>query len=168
MTYPVWINADIIKGPLNAGEPVNATRFFTLAKSFQNSTLSVGWTTTADNTSYADNHVTAMLNAIQNNNVTQSITFPVRASIAGESLKQMQTLLSNITGSTLTIWSSENDPVNVTNLRKLIETVGLSKVFVDVPADIANQLHLQTIGAGSTMVPALKLLAVALVSILLF
>lgn len=47
MDYPVWINADIIAGPLNniATVPVDPVQFFAGAKRLSNSVLSIGWTT---------------------------------------------------------------------------------------------------------------------------
>lgn len=47
MTFPVWINADILPGPVEAtGTPVNAAQFLSgAAETFPQSTLSIGWTT---------------------------------------------------------------------------------------------------------------------------
>lgn len=152
--YPLWINADILSGPLNAATiPVDATQFLYLAKQFRNSTLSIGWTTNYGAhfppTSYSNEQIRDMLETIRKNDVTQTITFPVRAGIAAESLDNMKVLLQNVSDSTLTIWSSENDAVNVTNLRELIKTVGLDKVYVDVPDDLRNQLRLDTLSSSS-------------------
>lgn len=151
----MWINADILSGPVNATTtPVDATQFLYLAKQFANSTLSIGWTTNYGSdfppSSYTKQQIDEMVETVRNNNVTQTITFPVRAGIAAESLDHMKLLLQNVSDSTLTIWSSEGDSVNVTNLRSLIKSVGLDKVYVDVPADLRSQLHLDTISSSST------------------
>lgn len=47
MTFPVWLNADILSGPVDSeATPVDATQFIEKAKkAFPESTLSVGWTT---------------------------------------------------------------------------------------------------------------------------
>lgn len=47
MDYPVWINADILPGPVNntATVPVDPIQFFEIAKSLPNAVLSIGWTT---------------------------------------------------------------------------------------------------------------------------
>lgn len=47
MTFPVWLNADILRGPVDADtEPVDAKQFLSLAsKTLPESTLSIGWTT---------------------------------------------------------------------------------------------------------------------------
>lgn len=152
--YPLWLNADILPGPVNATTtPVDATQFLYLAKQFKNSTLSIGWTTSygADfpPSSYTKEQIDEMLETIKTNSITQTVTFPVRAGIAAESLDNMKLLLQNVSDSTLTIWSSEGDNVNVTNLRNLIKSVGLDKVYVDVPADLQGQLHLDTLSSSS-------------------
>lgn len=170
MTYPVWINADIISGPVNATTtPVDPVRFFNAAKKFPNSTLSIGWTTNYGanftTSSYTNAQISDMLNSIHNNSVNQSVTFPVRAGIAAESLSQMQTLLSNVSGSTLTIWSSDDDKVNVTNLRELIINVGVNKTYIDVPETLRKELDLGR-GAGSIAEPAIKFLAVVALAVI--
>ncbi|KAJ8951027.1 hypothetical protein NQ318_006412 [Aromia moschata] len=157
--YPLWLNADILSGPINATtEPVDAAQFLASASQFNYTVLSIGWTTEygANMTgSYNDSQVTSMLNAISQNNVTHNITFPVRAGLAAESLSQMQNLVANVTNSTLTLWSSEGDSVNVTNLRTLIGQIGIRKIFVDVPEDLRSQLRLDTLPSGSeATVPA--------------
>lgn len=148
MFYPVWLNADIVKGPVSATTtPVDPERFLKGAKKFKQSILSIGWTTRYGllfpPSSYTDEQLENMLNIIKNNHVTQSITFPVRAGIAAESLYGMKTILESTPNSTLTIWSSEGDRVNVENLRQLIREIGLNKVYVDVPDALKNQLHLE-------------------------
>lgn len=156
MTYPVWINADILSGPLNANTtPVDATRFLNAAKNFTNSTLSIGWTTNYGSnfnaTSYTNAQIVQMIDTIKTNNVNQSITFPVRAGIAAESLSLMQMLVTNVTDSTLTIWSSEGDQVNVTKLRELIKFVGLNKTYIDVPQELEKELNLNNLNAANVI-----------------
>lgn len=154
ISYPIWLNADILAGPLNATTiPVNATEFLIKASPFTNSTLSIGWTTNYGaniSASYREDQIKEMLDTIQSYNVTQNITFPVRAGIAAESISELSNLLKNVFDSTLTLWSSEGDAVNVTNLRKLIQTVGINRTYVDVPQDLLSDLHLETI-SGSTV-----------------
>lgn len=79
----------------------------------------------------------------------QPITFPVRAGLAAESISVLSELLEKVSGSTLTLWSGDGDSVDVKNLKKLIETVGISRTYVDVPSDILSQLHLETISAST-------------------
>lgn len=74
MSYPVWINADIIAGPLDSVDstqsvPVNATRFLNGCKSLTSSTLSIGWTTRwgsdFDEGTYNDTQINNMIDAIK-------------------------------------------------------------------------------------------------------
>lgn len=144
--YPIWLNADILSGPINATTvPVDAAQFLSGASEFNNTVLSIGWTTNFGTNltgSYTSDQINSMTTVIAQNNVTQNITFPVRAGLAAESLSQITRLLANVTDSTLTIWSSEGDNVNVTNLRNLIGQVGVTRVFIDVPESLRSQLAL--------------------------
>jgi hypothetical protein len=48
LTIPLWLNADILKGPVNATEdplPVDAKRFIAGAAKLPQALLSIGWTT---------------------------------------------------------------------------------------------------------------------------
>lgn len=71
MEYPIWLNADIIKGPVNQTEtvPVDSDRFFAGCKDFGDAVLSIGWTTRWGSNytegSYTDSEVQAMVDAIK-------------------------------------------------------------------------------------------------------
>lgn len=71
MNYPVWINADIIAGPVNNINtvPVDPVRFFNGVKQLPSAVLSIGWTTLwgSDYTegSYTSEQVLRMVNAIK-------------------------------------------------------------------------------------------------------
>ncbi|XP_023177236.1 protein FAM151B isoform X2 [Drosophila hydei] len=161
MTYPIWINADIISGPVeqNSSVPVDPSRFFAGCMRYKQAVLSIGWTTrwSADyrEGEYTQTQCDAMLQAINDNNVTstgQVITFPVRAGIAANSGPQLHALVAAVNDtneSTLTIWSSENDYVNVAELRKLIFSFGLDRVYLDVPEELSSQLDLHKPGNGA-------------------
>ncbi|KAL7740320.1 hypothetical protein ACLKA6_018764 [Drosophila palustris] len=161
MTYPVWINADIIAGPVeqNKSVPVDPARFFAGCMRYKQAVLSIGWTTNwgADfrDGEYTQSQCDAMLRAINDNNVTstgQAITFPVRAGIAANSAQQLHNLVAAVNGtneSTLTIWSSANDYVDVERLRKLIFSFGVERVYLDVPEELSSQLDLGNTGNGA-------------------
>lgn len=153
MTYPVWINADIIAGPVDSEVlPVNADDFLSKCKGLSNATLSIGWTTlwgpTHDTGEYTEKHIDDMIEAIERNRInetTHSITFPVRAGIAAQSGKSLKKLLDHVSKTntaTLTVWSSPWDAVNVTALREVIKSFGVERVYVDVPDDLYNELGL--------------------------
>ncbi|XP_054743276.1 protein FAM151B isoform X3 [Anastrepha obliqua] len=154
MSYPIWLNADIISGPVNQSDtvPVDPERFFAGAAKFETAVLSIGWTTLwgANYTegAYTEQEIEEMLVAIRNNNVTAKqhpITFPVRAGIAANSLDQLHSLVAAVNEtneSSITIWSSDNDFVDVEKLRKLIFSFGFDRVYLDVPDELAGQLDL--------------------------
>lgn len=162
MTYPIWINADIISGPVeqNSTVPVDPARFFAGCMRYKQAVLSIGWTTNwgADfrDGAYTQDQCDDMLRAINDNNVTstgQAITFPVRAGIAANSEQQLHSLVAAVNEtneSTLTIWSSAGDYVDVTLLRKLIFSFGLDRVYLDVPEELASQLDLGNVGSGAS------------------
>lgn len=156
-SFPTWINADILPGPVNNTEtvPVDPKRFFDAVKLLGPVVLSIGWTTKWSESSldgcYTEDHVNEMISVIKENHIDKqglAITFPVRAGIAANSLNQLKILhraFNNKINVTFTIWSSANDAVDVEKLRQFIFTIGLNKVYVDVPADLKNQLHLDDV-----------------------
>jgi hypothetical protein len=83
-----------------------------------------------------------MKEALKRNRVTQPVTFPVRAGMVANSGTTLASLM-NISSSTFTVWSADDDPVNVTMLREVIlDILGRDRVFVDVPKSLSDQLQL--------------------------
>ncbi|XP_065086271.1 protein FAM151B isoform X2 [Ochlerotatus camptorhynchus] len=160
--FPTWINADILPGPVNNTEtiPVDPKRFFDAVKQLGPAVLSIGWTTKWSESStdgqYTRAHVSQMINVIKDNRIDEAgnvITFPVRAGITAHSLESLVYLYCSVKETnpvTFTIWSSANDAVNVENLRKFIFTIGLDKVYVDVPDELNEQLRLNDNPFGTT------------------
>lgn len=135
--FEIWLNADIYPGPVNnnSTKPVDADFFLTEAKKFPTATLSTGWTTRWGSDfvegAYTSDQVNAMIEGIKKNNVTNPITFPVRAGIAANSIEELKYLYDSLKDSnqvTFTIWSSASDYVDVEGLRKMIFTFGIDKV----------------------------------------
>lgn len=179
LTYPMWINADIYSGPLNNTEttPVDALVFFSGIKNLTNATLSTGWTTRWGSNftegSYTNEQVNDMINGIKTNNVSNPITFPVRAGIAAQSISQLDHLYKSLNESnyiTFTIWSSDNDSVNVEKLREMIFHFGIDKVYVDVPDELSNklQLHVAPGGSGNTPKPTFVIGLMTILAIIFF
>lgn len=162
MDFPVWINADILAGPVWNTEttPVDPRRFFDGAKQLPGAVLSIGWTTlwSRDHRegNYTGAQIAGMLAAIEVNNITLArhpITFPVRAGIAANSTGVLNELLGAVNKTnecTLTVWSSPDDYVDVDALRRLIFSVGLDRVYVDVPAELSARLDLANAPAGAS------------------
>lgn len=74
----------------------------------------------------------------------------MRAGIAANSLDNLNTLLGAVNAthnSTLTVWSSAGDYVNIEALRRLIFAIGLDRVYLDVPEEVSSQLDLGNPGS---------------------
>lgn len=161
LTFPVFLNADILRGPVNATAiPLNATDFLKGANEIiPESVLSIGWTTrygkefNITEGRYNSTQIQTMIDALTENKVTQPVTYPVRAGLAANDIDAIKALLKNttFTNATLTIWSSEGDSVDAAKLSKLIRDVGVDKVYVDVPEALKSKLELS---GASTMSPA--------------
>lgn len=157
ITVPLWLNADIVAGPVDAAtRPLDAARFLGLVKQFfPLSVISVGWTTRfgpdittmppaiITDGSYSLDQVKSLRDALVDAGTRQPVTFPIRAGIAAsdESQTNLVWLLKQVPDSTLTIWSAIYDTVNVPGLMRLIQNVGKERVYVDVPAGLACQIR---------------------------
>ncbi|KAM0735719.1 Protein FAM151B [Formica fusca] len=174
LTFPVFLNADIIPGPVNApNASLNAKDFLKGANEIiPESILSVGWTTRYGKEfniiegGYSLKQIQTMVDTLKESQVTQSVTYPVRAGLVANNIDAIKTLLKNttFTNATLTIWSSDGDSVNAAELSKLIRDVGVDKVYVDVPEDLKNKLQYS---AASTMNAAMINLAASMAFLVL-
>ncbi|CAG9785849.1 unnamed protein product [Diatraea saccharalis] len=149
ITFPLWLNADILPGPVKATtKPVDADKFLKLASEHPRAVLSVGWTTNYGGNitegEYSREHIGTMLRKLHENHINQTVTIPVRAGIASNSQPVLLDLLRETAylNSSMTVWSSEGDFVEVDRLRALLLTVGLERSYLDVPKDLADRLHL--------------------------
>lgn len=93
---------------------------------------------------YLKSQVDEMVKLVKDHAANASVTYPVRAVFAANDVALMQSLLSNSSANnpTLTIWSHQGDKVNVTGLNELIKSVGLAKIYIDVPEDLSSKLDL--------------------------
>lgn len=115
---------------------------------------------------YSLKQIQTMIEALKENQVTQPVTYPVRAGLVANDVDVIKTLLKNttFTSATLTIWSSEGDSVDAEKLSKLIRDVGVDKVYVDVPEALKSKLQLS---AASTMSAAMINLAASMALLVL-
>ncbi|XP_054842886.1 protein FAM151B isoform X2 [Eublepharis macularius] len=93
---PVWINADILPGPNGSNCAVNAKGFLDMVTSFfPNVTLSLGWTTGWINQKCNRGYSSAMMQEMTDicRDLTQPVTFPVRAALVRQSISELQWLL---------------------------------------------------------------------------
>jgi len=138
LTFPLWLNADILQGPGGNPHPVDADLFLDLCfQQFPSATLSIGYTTASEG-SYTESQFLSMFNLIKEKGITSPVTLPLRASLAAESISEVLYFLrlADEQGSfpaTITIWSGQADQVDFSNLEQLIERVGRDRTYMDVP-----------------------------------
>jgi len=143
ITFPLWVNADIAKGPvLLPSDPVDPDSFLIACNHFvPEATLSIGWTTSQVG-KYTKKMVEDMYNILDRNGCVNSgkkITYPSRAILLGDSLEEFQWLLfatSNYkTQSTVTIWGT--DPLTEEQQNKLltfVDAIGKNRIYSDTTA----------------------------------
>ena len=101
---------------------------------------------------YSASDIDNMTDALSRNHVTRPVTFPVRAGIAAQSIETLTTLVqASAPGTTLTLWSPETDPIDYVGLKKLVDGLGHSKVYIDIPKAMYNQLQLNSLGVRSRL-----------------
>ena len=138
---PIWLNADILPGPCydKVCVPVDHARFLSLCKSyFPKGTLSISWTTGKDMTApenfYDWSQVLSMGQLVFQ--ISQPITFPVRANLVGRSWEQLRWLIDLSETFTITIWSSTTDNPNVQDLVALWNYFSdKRRIYYDLPPD---------------------------------
>ncbi|KAK2581277.1 hypothetical protein KPH14_008067 [Odynerus spinipes] len=172
---PLFLNADILPGPVEAtATPVDSKSFLSGAiEAFPESVLSVGWTTRYGSEfnitegQYTKEQIQKMIDTLSERKVSQSITYPVRAGLAANDISAIKTLMENSSSFgnvSLTVWSSHGDHVDTKKLSELIKTIGVDKVYVDVPEDVWNKLDLNS---GSSTLSTAMMATIALISLVL-
>ncbi|KAJ0175852.1 hypothetical protein K1T71_009011 [Dendrolimus kikuchii] len=149
ITFPLWLNADILAGPVDATtKPVDADKFIKLGMNHPRTVLSIGWTTNYGGNitegEYSREQIGTMLRKVNEHKINQTVTFPVRAGLASNSQPVLLDLLRETLSlnSSVTVWSSEGDVVEVDRLKALLLTVGLERTYLDVPQELAGRIHL--------------------------
>ncbi|XP_049722798.1 protein FAM151B isoform X3 [Elephas maximus indicus] len=93
---PVWINADILPGPNGSGKVVDAKLFIdTVTSFFPDVTFSLGWTTGWHPQKVNEGYSWPMVEEMEYicHELSQPVTFPVRAALVGQSCSQLLWLL---------------------------------------------------------------------------
>lgn len=152
-SFPIFVNADILEGPVNATKkPLNPERFISLVKeNAPFAVLSIGWTTRFGTDDPADEiregkytklQMKEMLKVLRahggNPPVFPHVTFPVRAGLAAESIEELLYLTARVTDSSITLWSPKTDPVNRKALQMLVHQLTNRHVFIDLPFSIED------------------------------
>ncbi|KAK2107324.1 hypothetical protein P7K49_016838 [Saguinus oedipus] len=133
---PVWINADILKGPnVPISFEVNATQFLALVQEkYPKVTLSPGWTTLYlamfPNRTYTRAMVEKMHELV--GVVPQRVTFPVRSSMVRAAWPHFSWLLSQSERYSLTLWQAASDPMLVEDLLYIRDNTAVHQVYYDI------------------------------------
>ena len=138
---PVWFNADVLPGPCYKDTECNDSVidpqvFLSLcAKYYPSAVLSVGWTTGKHIFMGKDRYEWHFVKPMKEllSNVSQLVTFPIRAKLIGNSMEQIIWLLGLSDQYTLTIWSTNFDEPNMKELMSLRNKVDKSRIFYDIP-----------------------------------
>ncbi|XP_023930428.1 protein FAM151A-like isoform X1 [Lingula anatina] len=138
LRQPVWLNADILVGPNAAGsKPVDAAEFISvIQQNFPQATLSIGWKTAWNNSSTNEGYTQAMVEEMAGIciNLTQPITFPVRAIAVRPSWPQLKWLLDQSLSYSLTIWTTAADDLKQADMQWVRDQgYDEDRIYYDLP-----------------------------------
>ena len=149
----LWLNADILRGPLGVPAKFDPDRFIEeCQRYFPDAVLSLGWTTSSPRAicsrcchlssracswfdsgilgqTYTRAMVDRMLKLCTRYNL-QNVTFPVRCCYVKQSWDQLSRLLDFHPNYSLTIWTSKQDPPS--DMNWIISHVPADRVFLDL------------------------------------
>ena len=144
----VWLNADILNGPINStAEPVKAQTLFELGQYFPRFEFSLGWTTNIVKERdgfYSTGNIDEMLHILKLYDKlleNRKITFALRTIFAIRSTHNIQRLLNETNGSTVTLWTAlKTDILECDPIKRLVRTIGVEKCYFDLPNEIIQCL----------------------------
>ncbi|XP_071368315.1 protein FAM151A [Centroberyx affinis] len=133
---PVWLNADILRGP-NMPDflpPVNGTRFLQLIQEkFPDVTLSPGWKVAYAPPIFTDTYTRSMVEEMYEmvKDVPQKVTFPVHALLVRSGWQHLSWLLSRSPRFSLTLWQGSIHP-GVDDLLFVRDNSHPARVYYDI------------------------------------
>ncbi|WAR25596.1 F151B-like protein [Mya arenaria] len=138
---PIWLNADLLAGPGQKPPTVPAQEFLDAVELFPEATLSIGWTTIQKGN---NTHLKYTMDNVQEihelcRNLSQPVTFPVRAEQFRDSLDEFDWLLSQSRSYTLTIWTGKGDNVTQDDMTFMKGQFERSRVYFDLPRNDATE-----------------------------
>ena len=134
---PIWVNADIVKGPYGGDVTMIPSVFLENVKTFPHVTLSIGWTTGAKDSRNMTYTIDMMREIHElSKNLSQPITFPCRASLMRASWNVFDWLLKQSRAYTLTIWTSPMDEVKKEDMDFIKRQTEPARVYFDLPEDL--------------------------------
>ncbi|KAM7098516.1 protein FAM151A [Molossus nigricans] len=166
---PVWVNADILKGPnVPISIEVNATQFLALVKEkYPEATLSPGWTTLYVPQFPNSTYTRAMVEKMQGlvGGLSQRITFPVRAVMVRAAWPHFSWLLGQSDRYSLTLWQGASDPLSVDDLLYIRDNCATHQIYYDLFEPVLSQFKQLAMNAtrtrsyytGGSLIPLLQL-----------
>lgn len=145
---PVWINADVLPGPNGTSRVVDAKLFInTVTSFFPDVTFSLGWTTGWYPEKVNEGYSWTMVKEMEYlcSELSQPVTFPVRAALVRQSCAQLLWLLNKSNRYSLTIWTGKNDDYSVEDLLYIRDHFDKRQVFYDI-MEPQNREFKQAIG----------------------
>ncbi|XP_003793196.1 protein FAM151A [Otolemur garnettii] len=166
---PVWINADVLRGPnVPISVEVNATQFLALVQEkYPEATLSPGWTTLYvplfPNRTYTRDMVEKMQELV--GTLPQRVTFPVRAVMVRAAWPHFSWLLGQSERYSLTLWQGASDPVSVADLLYIRDNSAAHQVYYDLFEPVLSQFKQLALNTtrrriyytGGSLIPLLQL-----------
>ncbi|XP_025862799.1 protein FAM151A [Vulpes vulpes] len=165
---PVWINADILRGPnVPISIEVNATQFLALVQEkYPEATLSPGWTTFYVPLFSNSTYTRAMVEKMQGllGALPQKVTFPVRAVMVRAAWPHFSWLLGQSKRYSLTLWQGVMDPVSVDDLLYIRDNSAPHQVYYDLFEPVlskfkqlaANATRKRIYYTGGSLIPLLQ------------
>lgn len=143
---PVWLNADLLKGPQAHDPWIMAREFLEAVEAFPEATLSIGWTTSSKGTDYNRHYTMAMVQEMHElcKNLKQPVTFPVRAEQLVDSWSAFDWLLKQSRGYTLTVWTASGDNVTKSEMDYIKRQGEAARIYFDLPKHLRPSISLIT------------------------
>nr|XP_032821828.1 protein FAM151A isoform X1 [Petromyzon marinus] len=144
---PIWLNADIIRGPNVPAfvDPIDATGFLSLiTKHFPNVTLSPGWLVAfvpalGLNETYTAAMVREMHGLVAA--LPQRVTFPVRAPLLRRAWTHFRWLLDQSDRFSLTLWQGKSDVIALEDMLFVRDGTDPTEVYYDIYDPLLSELR---------------------------
>ncbi|NXN84577.1 F151B protein, partial [Bombycilla garrulus] len=138
LARPVWLNGDVLPGPLGSRAPLDARAFLgTVTSACPDATLSLGWTTGCHRGQVprlSPGYEWPMVQEMSQlcHPLSQPVTFAVRAALVPGSIPQLRWLLQQSRRYSLTVWAGKEDLYSVEDLLLIRENFDKSRVYYDI------------------------------------
>lgn len=134
---PVWLNADIVRGPNTPSfvPPINGTQFLQLVQEkFPDVTVSPGWMVLYLPSIAVKTYTRQMMEDMYEliKDVPQRVTFPIFTVLARGGWQHISWLLGQSSRFSLTLWQDNQTHPNVSDLLFIRDNTHISQVYYDI------------------------------------